>query len=155
MIHGADTNFINPEQVKLCYRLSRWGVNVVPKQAVSQGMTDAITERNISAVRLLHDKLRFLFEPHHFKQAVFSGCDKAIIETMVQANAKPRRGYQSFISWDDPDVVQWARGMMGEGDRQGLWLLKLMHSRGKSLYQDKYGPGGWAREEYTVSAHPR
>ena len=119
---------------------------MVPKQALSQGMTDAIAERNISAVRLLHDKLRLSFQLHHFKQAVFDGCDKVIIEEMVQANTNPRRGYQPFISWDDPDVIQTARDMMGKGDRQGRWLLKLMHSRGKSLYQDKYGPGGWARE---------
>ncbi|KAL2046162.1 hypothetical protein N7G274_001609 [Stereocaulon virgatum] len=137
-----------PGKVKLCYRLSRWGVNVAPKQALSQGMIDAIAERNISAVRLLHNKLRLPFEPHHFKLAVVNGCDKVIVETMVQANANPRRGYK-FISWDDPDVIQTARGMMGDGDQQGLWLLNLMHSKGKSLFQDKYGPGGWACEEYT------
>ena len=102
-------------------------------------MADAIAQQKPSAVRLLHEKFRTRFDHNRFRQAVFFGCNKVIIEIMVEANANPGGAGRPFIYWEDADVEKEARCMVGRGDAQGQWLLDLLHSRGNPLNNEWYG----------------
>lgn len=59
------------------------------------------------------------FDHEHFRQAMFFGRDKIIIEIVVEANAKPGRAGRPFIYWEDAEVEKEARCMVGRGDAQG------------------------------------
>ena len=140
LIQGTWTN----SKVKLCNRLIRWGaVGSHRRDGISQGMTDAIAEQKPPAVRMLHERFRMPFTHENFRQAVFFGSNKDIVEMIVDAHANPPRGQLRFIDWDDEDVWHEGRCMVARENPQGQWLLDILESWGKSFDYERYGWNDW------------
>lgn len=110
-------------KVKLLHRLLKWGVRLPlrPYNIQRQAMMNAILKNNYRAVNILHSHGGVHFHHRHFKVAVLYGCERRIIEMIVETNNKHRR---PFIDTSDRRVYNRVMEWDQAGKPMGRQLLK-------------------------------
>ena len=112
-----------PTKVKLIHRMLQWGATIPmrPQYIVRRAMMNAIIENIYQAVNLLHKSGKVPFHHKHFRAAIQGGCDKRIVEMMIESNKRQPR---PFI--DPSDRRTYVRVILMEraGDPMGRRILK-------------------------------
>ena len=115
--------------VRLIHRLLKWGARIPrkPEYIAFDAMMNAIIEQKYLAVNLLHNYGYVGFHHKHFQAAVLHGCDKKIVEMIVEANNQQQT---PFIDPFDRLIYNRAMAMEEAGNPMGQKLLREVLGRG-------------------------
>lgn len=109
-------------KVKLIHRLLKWGAQIPtrPEHIRFDAMMNVIIEQKYLAVNLLYNYGHVQFHHKHFQAAVLHGCNKRIVEMIVESN---NQQHAPFIDPFDEIIYNQAMLMWSAGDPMGRQLL--------------------------------